>query len=465
MKIKGIFLIGLIFIGLFLVYNVKAVSSNLEESFDNSIEDWMNRYDIPGVGVSIIEEGEVVYSNTLGYANVEKEVLLTTDTILRTESISKTITAYLTMILVEQGIFSLDDRVQDYIDIWVPEELTIHMLLTHQSGLDIGPFSLHFSPDEAMPSLREHLIDTIDFINDPGTTFSYSNVGYNLMQYVIETIMNQPFNNVVKQYIFEPSSITDASFEYDHDLKDLYALGYDINNNPVEPYVYPDKAAGGLFTDLEALTTLIQQILVNDIVLSQSQKEMMYDSYIQATGEYSIVSDGYGYGHFISLGEDKAVFHGGQGHGWMAFYYAYPEDQSAIIIITNSQRSYPMISGLIDLFAQELGYEQSKMAVISNALVFMTVFVIVVAICCFLWITKMYLKLYKHYYLSLKKNIIYTLILLVLVFVVMYLWLTPYMFIQVLYPKHYEATRLILSFLVVLAIPLQILDIFKRNSV
>lgn len=465
MRFVKLLIISITILYLFSFILVQANQNEIDEVFDQSVEDWMNRYDIPGVGVSIIEEGTIIYTNTFGYANVEEEVLLTQDSILRTESISKTITAYLVMILVDQDVLSLDTPIKNYIDIDVPDDVTLHMLLTHQSGLAIGPFSLHYSPYEEMPSLRAHLIDTISFVNEPGETFSYSNVGYNLIQYVIESVTNKTFNEVVKQYIFDPYSITDASFEYNPDLQELYAMGYDINNKAIPPYVYPDKSSGGLFTDLDALTNIIQKILTSDDVLPQEKQYMMYDIYAKTKGEYSFVSDGYGYGHFIQSGDNMSVFHGGQGHGWMAFYYAYPDDQNAIIIITNSQRSYPMISGLIDLFSKEMGYDDSRMSVIADGLPYATGFVFVIAFALGFIAISTFKRNIEIETLNLRKEIVKIVVIIVLLAFSLYLWLTPYIFIQVLYPKQYEVLRLVISIFTVIYTVFSVYKMFNRKSV
>jgi len=437
-----------VFFSLIAMTSLSFVNANTEyndDNYDTSIQSWMNQYDIPGVGVSIIEGGVIEYSKTFGYANLEENTQLTNQSILRTESISKSITAYLTMILVEEGLLDLHASIHEYIDIDLPEEITIHQLLTHQAGLDIGPFSQHFHPHDIKPSLYEHLNNTIRLVGEPGTFFSYSNVGYNTLQYIIETVTGLTFNECVEQYIFQPFSIEGASFEYQPSLASLYAMGYDINGNEVEPYVYPGQASGGMFTNLDAITTLFQKIYTNDLILSENGSSKLYQIYTKASKEYSLVSDGYGYGHFIESNDSKAVFHGGQGHGWMAFFYAYPEEQSAIIIITNSQRSYPMISDLIQQFSYEMNKDQPGMAMIVDAIFYVNILIVFIGLIFLAILVKTYRKTRKkpkniksiHYFMLI--------VFFVLLIINIYLWVANYMFIQVLYPIHFEIFRWILT--------------------
>jgi CubicO group peptidase (beta-lactamase class C family) len=427
------------------MFAVSAEPIDLDVTYDQSIKEWMDRYDIPGVGVSLIIDGQIAYAKTHGYADKEQAVLLTNESILRTESISKSVTAYLTMVLVSEGLIDLHTPINQYIDIDVSDDITTHLLLTHQAGLDIGPFSEHYRPDESKPDLRQHLVDTIDFKYPPKANFNYSNVGYNLIQYVIESVTGDSFEQNVRNYIFDPFGISDASFVYDPSKESLYAMGYDINGHRVEPYVYPDQAAGGLFTDLDAITRFFQQIYTNEEVLSLSESNRLYDVYTPTKGEYQLVSDGYGYGHFIENNASKAVFHGGQGHGWMAFYYGFPEDGNAIIIITNSQRSYPMISALINQFNEQMNYEKAGMSVIVNALVYLRIALVLMATILLFIPIKMFKNTLKIERFKRMGLIIKTMFLIGLLILVLYLWLTPYMFVQVLYPILYSQSRMIIS--------------------
>lgn len=447
-----------------MIPTLKADNIEIKPHMDSSVETWMNRYDIPGVGVSIIDSDEVVYSNTFGYMDQEHQQPLTDESILRTESISKTVTAYLVMVLVEQDVLNLNTPVSDYIDIDIPEEVTLHLLLTHQAGLDIGPFTTHFNPSEDMPSLREHLIETIKFISEPGTKFSYSNVSYNIIQYVIESVTGKSFNEVMKEEIFNPFQTSQASFEYDSSMEEQYAIGYEVDGDRVEPYIYPEQASGGLFTNLSSITNLIQNMMGRTDVLSSSYQAMLYEKHTDVNGEYGLVSDGYGYGNFIEENETKAVFHGGQGHGWMAFYYAVPSEKSAIVIITNSQRSYPMISGLVDDFTLLLGYESAGISVIQSSLTYMTAIVILLAIFILFVTYKMVKQAVKQPTKKSKKTRIHMAVTLVLLVVTAYLWLTPYIFIQVLYPIHYVFLRLELTLITLVMIGYNIYKLIQHQK-
>lgn len=75
----------------------------------------------------------------------------------------------------------------------------------------------------------------------------------------------------------------------------------------------------------------------------------LYKPVVKVPGLYGIAFNSYGLGHFIEYLPEglKAVSHGGQGHGWMTHFHFIPEMGDGIVILTNSQRSWPLIAGVL----------------------------------------------------------------------------------------------------------------------
>jgi CubicO group peptidase (beta-lactamase class C family) len=85
---------------------------------DGHIPQMLKKYNIPGVSMAIVNQGELVWSGAYGYADLESQRPMTVDTICRVESISKSVTTWGVMRLVEQGLFDLDAPVQQYLGDW-----------------------------------------------------------------------------------------------------------------------------------------------------------------------------------------------------------------------------------------------------------------------------------------------------------------------------------------------------------
>ncbi|MGI6119893.1 MAG: serine hydrolase domain-containing protein [Desulfosporosinus sp.] len=124
----------------------------------------MGFYNIPGSCITLIKEGRLCWSAAYGFADVENGRKLTKDTPMRVQSISKSITAWGIMKLVEQGKIELDAPITQYFKSWhfpesrfSAEQVTVRQLLSHTGGLPLGDVFTIYSPHEEMPSLREKL--------------------------------------------------------------------------------------------------------------------------------------------------------------------------------------------------------------------------------------------------------------------------------------------------------------------
>ncbi|HHU18616.1 MAG TPA: beta-lactamase family protein [Clostridiales bacterium] len=348
---------------------------------DKQIPELMDFYNIPGSSIAIVKEGKIVWSEAYGSADVEKGIKLTKDTPMRVQSISKSVTAWGIMKLAEQGKIELDAPVMNYINSWhfpesgfSAEQATVRQLLSHTGGLPLGDVFTIYSPHEEMPSLREKLTKEAILVREPGSAFSYSNTGYNLLELLIEEVTGQPFDEYMKQEILNSLGMNHSTFSWNDRFDPKPPVGYDLNGKPVPVYVYPEKASGGLFSTAEDIAAFTiagmrdishdEQVLnFNTQVLNYNTIEAMYTPVKKEIGIYNLVFDAYGLGHYIETlpNGKKAISHGGQGTGIMTHFHAVPETGDAIVILTNSQRSWPFISYLLRDWARWRGFESTGM--------------------------------------------------------------------------------------------------------
>jgi CubicO group peptidase (beta-lactamase class C family) len=340
--------------------------SEFTSFLDNRIPDLMKRYDIPGANVALIHDGEIVWLRAYGYADVGRKQTMTKGTTYRAESLSKSVTAWGVVKLVEQGKLDFDAPVKQYIKSWelpagVEETITVRQLLSNSAGMPLGTIGEEYSPKGQIPSLQEYLSKEAKQIQKPGS-FLYSNVGYNLLELMIEEVTGQKFAEYMDEEILGPLGMQNSSFVWKEENEDNLATGYDIKGHPVPAYVYPGKASGGLFTTADDVARFViagmpQFDKTNQKLLKVSNMQEIYSPYVEIPGLYGIVADSYGMGHFLETLEngDKAVFHGGQGHGWMTHFHYLPDKGDGIVILTNSQRSWPFISYLISDWSKWIG--------------------------------------------------------------------------------------------------------------
>ncbi len=325
----------------------------------------LKQYRIPGCSLALVQDGEIVWSEAYGYADLDRGRVLTADTPMRVQSISKSVTAWAVMKLVEEGAIELDAPISRYLKSWqFPESpystegVTIRRLLSHTAGLPLGDVFTLYSPGQAMPSLREKLTRETVLTQEPGTAFSYSNTGYNLLELLIEEVTGQGFSEYMQAEILLPLGMKGASFDWSASMTPPPPVGYGLNDAPIPTYVYPEKASGGLFATAEDIARFTLASMHNNPVLNADSIAQLYSPASHDIGVYGVVFDAYGFGHFVETLPNgaRSVSHGGQGSGIMTHMQVVPETGDAIVILTNSQRSWPFIAYLLSDWAHWRGF-------------------------------------------------------------------------------------------------------------
>lgn len=196
-------------------------------SFDAIVEEHLDDK-APGLSVAVIEKGNVVYMKGFGYADVKKKTPITPSTKFMIGSVTKQFTAMGVLILVEDGLVDLDEKVQTYLPELTPnyDAVTIRNLLTHTSGIPSD-----FKKRSARPFFNESLIGEdlynaleeadLEFI--PGDVMRYSNAGYSLLYMVIEAVSGVSYSDFMKANIFDPLEMT-ATESRDHSNSEIEGL-------------------------------------------------------------------------------------------------------------------------------------------------------------------------------------------------------------------------------------------------
>lgn len=215
----------------------------------------------------LIESGKVAKQYLAG---VENE--LDDTTLFATASMSKWVTAYAVMRLVERGQLDLDEPVSSYLTRWaLPKspfdnsKVTIRHLMSHTSGLSDDLGFGDFLPDEPLPSLVESLNNprgsdgkhaTISFGSAAGTEWRYSGGGYLILQLIIEEVSGQDFKEFVQQSVFDSLEMTRSNYEYLGDYSNK-SSSFEENGQLAIMYKYEATAATGLSSTLADLENFV----------------------------------------------------------------------------------------------------------------------------------------------------------------------------------------------------------------
>ncbi|SDC08800.1 Beta-lactamase [Pelagirhabdus alkalitolerans] len=173
-------------------------------------ETLLSKYKIPGAAISMIEDGQVTWMGTFGYADLDVNRKVDQNTVFQVASISKSVTALGVMKLVEDGLINLDDPIENYITRWqLPESeydqkaITVRGLLSHTSGLSVGGGYPGYASNTQLPTLEQSLSGIgggskpVELEHEPGLRYSYSGGGYNLLQLMIEEVTGEDFHSYI----------------------------------------------------------------------------------------------------------------------------------------------------------------------------------------------------------------------------------------------------------------------------
>ena len=339
-----------------------------ETSFDefarhleSSVPAWMDAYGIPGASVALIVDGRTAWAGAFGYADPRVDRTMELDAVYRVESLSKPVTAWGVLRLVDDGLVELDDPVEDHLsEVRLPSsgfdtrQVTIRRLLSGTAGLPLGTLGMEYAPGEPMPSLEEVLQQEARLVAPPGSGFVYSNPGFNLLELLVQDVTGRDFGAYMEERILRPLGMVDAGYGWNASLAGRIPVGHDLAGRTVEPYTYPERGAGGLVATVEDMARFMAAGMPGSSgggggVLEPASVRQLHTVEATGLGIFGFVADGYGLGHFVEElpGGVPAVFHGGQGHGWMTHMHGFPDSGDGIVILTNSQRSWPFMARLL----------------------------------------------------------------------------------------------------------------------
>lgn len=220
------------------------------------------------VAFALLERGQPVATHFVSVGQPVDE-----DTRFQVASLSKWITAFGVMTLVEADKLDLDAPVSRYLTRWkLPpsefdnEGVTVRRLLSHTAGLTDGLGYAGFAPGERLQTLEESLTRAADAApgrsgivrvgREPGTTFAYSGGGYTLVQLLVEEISGQPFDAFMKAAVFEPLGMDGSTFRLEPDARNV-AEFFDGNGVPAPHLRYTALAAASLYTTTADLTRFL----------------------------------------------------------------------------------------------------------------------------------------------------------------------------------------------------------------
>lgn len=314
-----------------------SVSAVKADDVDRIVRMRMQERNIPGAAVAVVKNGRVVKIKGYGLASLEFSAPVTNDTVFEIGSVSKQMTAAGIMLLVQDGKVSLDERISKYLpntpEAW--KDVTVRHLLTHSSGIksytSLTGFELsrRVKIDGFIKQLSPYPLEFA-----PGEKNIYSNSGYNLLAYIIETQSGKPYMDYMRERIFLPLGMTRTGDRDPRNVIPLRANGYEWQDNKLigRDGSLTDLMGAGSITSTISDMVKWESALRGEKLLTAETKKAIWTRFVFNNGTLSQ----YGLGWRISdVREHKLIGHTGQTAGFGAAIFRYVDNDVTVIALTN----------------------------------------------------------------------------------------------------------------------------------
>lgn len=346
----------------------------VHDSLQQIIHTGMEVASVPGLALSIIENGNIKETQVFGVKNSETHEPVTADTVFQAASLSKPVFTYAVLSLVQEGKFDLDKPLHEYLHLPEADEIpqlkqiTARQALTHTTGLQNWRFSMD---------------DKFEFAFEPGKGFSYSGEGYFYVQCVIEHITGQSMESFLQERVLRPLGMKHSTYIWRAELELFMSMGHrdrgkksvpwnmrqgrkmleiatQKKNKPMDdwlvqdyydilPQVHPDlaplpnnilpNAAGSLLTSAPEYAQFMLHLLD---AKDDFARQMLTSQYRLN----NVLSWGLGIGLEDVRGE-SCFWHWGDNGSFKNFMFGNPATGNGIVIFTNEERGLDLCRRIV----------------------------------------------------------------------------------------------------------------------
>jgi CubicO group peptidase (beta-lactamase class C family) len=303
----------------------------------------------PGASLAVVVDGQLVYAQAYGLANVETQQPMTSDMLLRVGSVTKMFTGTMLAELAERGQLRMDQPIGEVIPTLAGRRVgtvTAQQLMTHNAGWIDNAVAYGRMGEGALGEVMREVGDTL-FFTEAGRTFSYSNPSVSMAGYVGEVAGKQRFATLVETLVLRPAGMTRATFKPLEALTWPIAMGHQAGADGAPRVVRPmtentaQWAAGFLFASAPDIARYTI-VMMNDgmangqQVISRGAVKRVTTGYVRHPGGSGLDSAMYGYGLVVGRSKGERVWtHGGAINGYNASVTMLPDRKAAVVVIVN----------------------------------------------------------------------------------------------------------------------------------
>ncbi|MBA8682336.1 serine hydrolase [Stenotrophomonas tumulicola] len=336
------------------------------QDMDATVERVRERFDVPGIAVAIVKDGEVVLERGWGVRELGRADPVQADTLFAIASNTKAFTATALNLLAEDGKLDMDDKVVNHLpsfrmsDPFVTGQMTLRDLLSHRSGLSLGAGDLLFWPTTSYSNAE--VVQRLGRVPLKGgfrERYAYDNILYAVAQQVIENVSGLSYQEFLQQRIFDKVGMGGTRYNADHlRAGDHAAVGhakFDFKDlRTVAPLTWSNNAgAGGIYSSVHDMARWMQVQLEQGkladggtLFSAKSQQQMWQMLTPQVVPEPSVPElaparpNFAGYGEGWSLSDyrgHRLVWHTGGWPGMVSRVTLVPGENLGVVVLTNQE--------------------------------------------------------------------------------------------------------------------------------
>lgn len=310
---------------------------------DTEIEKWLIENKVPTLGIGLINDGKLQQVKVFG--ELKKGISAPYNTIFNVASLTKPITAIVTLKLVSLGKWNLDEPIYNY---WIDQDiandtnlkkLTTRHILSHQTGFT---------------NWRGNNKDgKLHFEFEPGSKYQYSGEGLEYLRKALENKFHKTLDQLANELIFKPLQMNDTEFFWSKKTDESrFAIGY--NNKAIAYETIKNKTANGaddLLTTIEDYGKFLVSVINSEGLSKKVFEDMTTNQVEPKNGKHF----GLGFEIYDFGNGEIALSHGGADNGVQTIVFIFPKSKKGILIFTNVDDGYKVYEKLLTHYLGEKG--------------------------------------------------------------------------------------------------------------
>jgi CubicO group peptidase (beta-lactamase class C family)/D-alanyl-D-alanine dipeptidase len=302
---------------------------------------------IPAISVALVDDQQIVWAQGFGYADPQRKVRATADTVYRVGSVSKLFTDVAVMQRVERGELDLDAPITRYLPDFQPQNpfggtITLRHLMAHRAGLVREPPVGNYF-DHSQPTLAATVasLNRTELVYAPGAKSKYSNAGIGVVGYTLEKTGGEPFAPALRRSVLQPLKMKHSSFEPTPETRRRAAKGamWSLHRGqfPAPTFELGEAPAGCLYSTVRDLGRFASVLCAGGQgpggrVLRPETLATMWQPQFAPPEQKS----GFGLGfHVTDFEGERQVSHDGAIYGFATTFKVLPERKLGVVVIAS----------------------------------------------------------------------------------------------------------------------------------